>query len=109
MTIKNRLIFDNKINLKKTLLPNLEIELLIQVKKLLNDQEYNNKIGTELRTLIINSQTSDNFDKFFSLKLTNNVNYKKFDIRVVKQIITIFAINIFFFIVLNFLYHKIRK
>ena len=40
---KNRLIFDNKINLKKTLLPNLEIELLIQVKKLLNDQEYNNK------------------------------------------------------------------
>ena len=49
----------------------------------------------------------DNFDKFFSLKLTNNVNYKKFDIRLVKQIITIFAINIFFFIVLNFLYHKI--
>ena len=64
---KNRLIFDNKINLKKTLLPNLEIELLIQVKKLLNDQEYNNKIGTELRTLIINSQTSDNFDKFFKI------------------------------------------
>ena len=56
-----------QINLKKTLLPNLEIELLIQVKKLLNDQEYNNKIGTELRTLIINSQTSDNFDKFFKI------------------------------------------
>ena len=53
--------------MKKTLLPNLEIELLIQVKKLLNDQEYNNKIGTELRTLIINSQTSDNFDKFFKI------------------------------------------
>ena len=54
----------------------------------------------------------DNFDKFFSLKLTNNVNYKKFDIRLVKQIITIFAINIFFYSVkfyIHKIYHKIRK
>ena len=53
--------------------------------------------------------TFNSVGEFFSLKLKNEYSNKRFDTKIVRQLIAIFVLNIFLFMIMNFLFYKIKR
>ena len=53
--------------------------------------------------------TFNSVGEFFSLKLKNEYSNKRFDAKIVRQLIAIFVLNIFLFMIMNFLFYKIKR